>query len=61
VHAMIVVQCVLRVWRRKRRRCVECIREKRRERCEGKRGVEEERDPLRDDHKDGGRGDQRIA
>ena len=61
MHAVVVVQCVLRVWRRKRRRCLECIREKRRERWEGKRGREEERDLLRDDHNNSGRGNPRVA
>lgn len=40
---------------------MECIREKRRERGEGKRGREEERDLLRDDHNNSGRGNPRVA
>ena len=61
MHAAVGVQCVLWLWRRKRRRCLECIREKRRERGEGKRGGEEERDLLRDDHNNSGRGNPRVA
>jgi len=49
------------VWKRKRRECPDCTREKRRERLEGKSGIVEEKGLLGDDDISTGRGDQRIA